>query len=123
MKIALLAIAFLAILTGCKDDPAAVDAWYAAHEQNLAHTESEVLKMGKLIETKDLLDLKAAYLVVIEQIEAQKKLLTEYKEKPGTMLRLSIETGYQLLVDHARALKTRIGGNEMDADIKGHKGI
>lgn len=123
MKITFLAIAVLVILTGCKDDPTAVDAWYAAHEKNLAHTESEVQKMGKLIETKDRLDLKAAYLVVIEQIEAQRKLLAEYKEKPGTMLRLSIETNYQLLVDHARALKTRIGGGDVDADIKGHKGI
>jgi hypothetical protein len=103
MKITFLAIAVLVILTGCKDDPTAVDAWYAAHEKNLAHTESEVQKMGKLIETKDRLDLKAAYLVVIE--------------------RLSIETNYQLLVDHARALKTRIGGGDVDADIKGHKGI
>jgi ABC-type glycerol-3-phosphate transport system substrate-binding protein len=93
MKITFLAIAVLVILTGCKDDPTAVDAWYAAHEKNLAHT------------------------------EAQRKLLAEYKEKPGTMLRLSIETNYQLLVDHARALKTRIGGGDVDADIKGHKGI
>ena len=123
MKIAILAVAFLVLCSGCKDDPTAVDTWYSDHVQNLDHTENEVLKMGKLIEKKGMNELGLDYMTVMEQIGAQWVLLQKYKDDPGMMLKLSIDTGYELLVDHARALKTRIGGNEKDADIKGHKGI
>ena len=75
MKIAILAVAFLVLCSGCKDDPAVVDAWYAKHQSDLAHTESEVQKMGALIEKKGMTEMLAAYLVVIEQIGAQWVLL------------------------------------------------
>lgn len=122
MKNVLLALVVSVLLVGC-GDKVAVDTWYVAQEVKLNHTESEVLKMGKLIEVKGRIDLMPTYMILMDMLERQREIMSRYQEAPYKATQATIEDAYQLLVAAAVILKTQIGGGDVDADVKGHKGI